>query len=222
MRLLVLDDHQETRQLLTRTFAAEGHQVRTVATCADALATLRDGRFDVAVLDVMLPDGSGVGLCRSLRDAGLAVPILLLTARGDVRDRVSGLDAGADDYLPKPFALSELAARVRALARRGPVPRASSVRVGNVTVDLERRRVFCGHRPALLTARELAIVEVLAVRRGGLVGRDELIESVWGEVTDSARASLEVLLARIRRKLGGPSAPIRTIRGAGYSFEAPE
>src|SRR4051794_41890589 len=118
----------------------------------------------------MLPDGSGVALCRSLRDAGLAVPILLLTARADVRDRVSGLDAGADDYLPKPFALSELAARVRALARRGPVPRASSVRVGNVTVDLERRRGFCGDRPAPLTAPELADVEGVAGRLGGSGG----------------------------------------------------
>jgi DNA-binding response OmpR family regulator len=220
MRLLIVDDHRETRQLLMRSFEGAGHQVRAAGSCADATVALQDQKFDVAILDVMLPDGSGVELCRGIRARGLELPILLLTARGDVRDRVSGLDAGADDYLPKPFALSELAARVRALGRRGYVARATGVRAGDVTVDLEKRKVTCAGRAVLLTARELAIVEVLAVRRGGLVGRDELIESVWGEVTDSARASLEVLIARIRRKLGGSSAPIRTIRGAGYSFEA--
>lgn len=138
-----------------------------------------------------------------------------------MRDRVEGLEAGADDYLAKPFALSELLARVKAMGRRGPTLRTAPILAGDVVVDLESRRVLVRGRSVPLTAKELAIVEVLATRRGGVVARDDLIESVWGDVNDSARASLEVLMARIRRKLGGAAAPIRTIRGMGYAFEAP-
>jgi DNA-binding response OmpR family regulator len=220
MRVLVVDDHPATRQLLCRNLEGASHGVKAVGSCGDAEAAMTEGRFDVIVLDVMLPDGSGVDLCRRLRDRQVTVPILLLTARGDVRDRVEGLEAGADDYLAKPFALSELLARVKALGRRGPTIRTAPITAGKVTVDLESRRVLQRGRAVPLTAKELAIVEVLATRRGGVVARDELIESVWGEVTDSARASLEVLVARIRRKLGGANAPIRTLRGIGYSFEA--
>jgi len=219
MRVLVVDDHPETRQLLCRNLEGASHGVKAVGTCGDAEAAIRSGRFDVVVLDVMLPDGSGVDLCRRIREQHVSVPILLLTARGDVRDRVDGLEAGADDYLAKPFALSELLARVKALGRRGPTLRTEPISVGSITVDLENRRVLQRGRAVPLTAKELAIVEVLATRRGGVVARDELLESVWGEVNDSARASLEVLVARIRRKLGGVHAPIRTVRGMGYAFE---
>jgi DNA-binding response OmpR family regulator len=191
-----------------------------VASGAEARSVLEAQQFEVIVLDVMLPDVSGVDLCRSLRGAELTTPIVLLTARGDVRDRVAGLDAGADDYLGKPFAIAELLARVRALGRRGSVRRVATVRAGEVSVDLEGRRVLLGGRTVALTARELAIVEVLALRRGGVVAREELLEAVWGEVDPSAEASLEVLVGRIRRKLGGPAAPIRTVRGLGYAFES--
>jgi two-component system OmpR family response regulator len=220
MRVLVVDDHPQTRQLLARNLEGASHGVKAVGTCGDAEAALTAGRFDVVVLDVMLPDGSGVDLCRRLRSRQVSVPILLLTARGNVSDRVDGLEAGADDYLAKPFAVSELRARVKALGRRGPTLRTSAITAGNVVVDLESRCVLREGRTVPLTAKELAIVEVLATRRGGVVPRDELIESVWGDVNDSARASLEVLVARIRRKLGGAQAPIRTVRGMGYAFEA--
>jgi DNA-binding response OmpR family regulator len=216
MRILVVDDHAETRQLLTRTLVGADHQVRAAGSCLQARDLLDAQRFDVVVLDVMLADGSGVDLCRNLRASGVTTPVLLRTARGDVRDRVVGLDAGADDYLAKPFALSELVARVRALGRRGPLVRADVVKVGDVAVNLAARQVSKAGRPVPLTARELAIVEVLAMRRGGVVPRDELIESVWGEVTESAFSSLEVLVGRIRRKLGG--AAIRTVRGIGYAL----
>jgi two-component system, OmpR family, response regulator len=219
LRILVVDDHADTRQLLTRAFVAADHQVRAVGSCGEAEQMLYAQRFDAVVLDVMLPDGSGVDLCRRIRAGGVTTPILLLTARGDVRERVVGLDAGADDYLAKPFALSELVARVRALGRRGPLLRAATFEIGEITVDLARRRVLRAGRPLLLTARELAIVEVLAMQRGGVVPRDVLIESVWGELTESARASLEVLVARIRRKMGGATAPLRTVRGLGYALE---
>jgi len=146
------------------------------------------------------------------------LPILLLTARGDVRDRVAGLDAGADDYLVKPFAVLELLARIKALARRGPVVRDRSVTFGPLLVDLESRRVCVGGEEVPLTSKELAIIEVLAARPGRVLTRDHLIESVWGEVTESAAASLDVLVARIRRKLAGGAAALRTLRGVGYAL----
>jgi DNA-binding response OmpR family regulator len=139
MRILVVDDHRETRELITRQFARAAHTVQTASSCAEAAHLLGAASFDIVVLDVMLPDGSGIDLCGSLRAQGCTVPVLLLTARGDVHDRVGGLDAGADDYLVKPFALAELIARVRALGRRGPVLRDQTIVIGSVVVDLERR-----------------------------------------------------------------------------------
>jgi len=193
--------------------------VRTVTACSEVNDALVASKFDVVVLDVMLPDGSGIELCRQMRKDGLTVPVLLLSARGEVKDRVSGLDAGADDYLIKPFALSELLARVTALARRGPMLRARRSEFGPVVVDFEARRVLNAGTQVPLTAMELSIVEVLATRRGRVVARDELIECVWGERTESAASSLEVLVGRIRRKLGPNASVLRTARGLGYAFE---
>jgi len=219
MRVLVVDDHADTRKLLVRNLELASYGVKAAGSCDEAEAALALGAFDVVILDVMLPDGSGIDLCRRLRGAAMQVPILLLTARGEVRDRVDGLDAGADDYLVKPFAVLELLARVKALGRRGPVLRGRTVRFGPVAVDFEDRRVRVDARDVPLTAKELAIVEVLASRRGGVVPRDRLLESVWGDVSESAAASLEVLVARIRRKLGEAATVLRTHRGVGYSFE---
>lgn len=222
MRVLVVDDHPETRQLLARNLALASHGVSAAASCAEAEAALAGSAFDVVILDVMLPDGSGIDLCGRLRAAQVQVPILLLTARGDVKSRVTGLEAGADDYLPKPFALAELLARVKALGRRGPIVRDRAVAFGPVVVDLEGRRVRIDGRLVPLTAKELAIVDLLASRRGRVVTRDQLIESVWGELTDSAGASLEVLVARIRRKLGAHATLLHTVRGIGYAIDYDE
>lgn len=218
MRVLVVDDHSETRQLLARNLALASHGVRIAGSCAEAQEALGHSSFDVVILDVMLPDGSGIDLCAELRAAQVQVPILLLTARGDIKSRVTGLEAGADDYLPKPFALAELLARVKALGRRGPIVRDRAVAFGGVVVDFEGRRVRIDGRPLPLTAKELAIVDLLASRRGRIVSRDELLESVWGELTESGRASLEVLVARIRRKLGPHASVLQTVRGIGYAF----
>ena len=218
MRVLIVDDHADTRKLLVRSLERASYGVTAAASCGDAEAALGQGRFDVVVLDVMLPDGSGIDLCSRLRAAKLRVPILLLTARGEVRDRVAGLDAGGDDYLVKPFAVAELLARVKALARRGPVVREPVLATGPIVVDLESRRVRVDGREVHLTGKELAIVEVLASHRGGVLTRHRLVESVWGDVTESATASLEVLIGRIRRKLGPGAAALRTLRGVGYAF----
>jgi two-component system, OmpR family, response regulator len=219
MRILVVDDHPETRALLARNLELASHGVKTAASCGEAEAALMVGRFDVVILDVMLPDGSGIDLCRTVRAGRVTVPILLLTARGQVRDRVHGLEAGADDYLVKPFAIVELLARVKALGRRGPVLRDRAITIGPVHVDLERRRVRASGRVVALTARELAIVEVLACRRGGVVAREHLLESVWGDADEASGASLEVLVARIRRKLGGAARALATVRGVGYMLQ---
>lgn len=216
MRILVADDDAPTRRLVTRVLKDDAHDVRAVATCSAVEALVPDSCFDVIVLDVMLPDGSGVVLCSRLREAQIHVPILLLTARGDVRDRVNGLESGADDYLPKPFAVSELRARVKALGRRGPLVRDRAVAFGPLVVDFEGRRVRVDGETLALTARELAIVELLAQRRGRIVSRDHLVDSLWGESSESVRASVDVLIGRIRRKLGAHAALLRTVRGVGY------
>lgn len=218
MHLLVVDDHSPTRQLVQRGLEQAGHRVKTAASCEEAEDAVLSTAFDVVVLDVMLPDGSGIELSRRLRSAKRYVPILLLTARGDVRDRVAGLEAGADDYLTKPFAVSELTARVKALGRRGPMYREGTVTFGSVVIDFEARRVSMSGREVPLTAKELAIVEVLAWRQRSVVPREQLLESVWGEVSDSAGASLDVLLTRIRRKLGPSASLLQTVRGVGYTF----
>jgi DNA-binding response OmpR family regulator len=221
MRILVVDDHGPTRELLARNFERAAHMVKTASSCAEAEQTLRETEFDVVVLDVMLPDGSGIDLCGRVRVKGLRVPILLLTARGEVKDRVVGLEAGADDYLVKPFAVAELVARVRALARRGPILRDHVVSFGPLSVDLERRNVTVDGRSVPLTAKEVAIMEVLASNRG-VVSRERLLESVWGESNASSQASLDVLIGRIRRKLAPCGSILRTVRGLGYSLEEAE
>jgi two-component system OmpR family response regulator len=220
MRVLVVDDDEETRRLLVRNLQLASHGVKAVESCADARDVLAHDRFDVVVLDVMLPDGSGIELCSELRQAEVDVPILLLTAKGEVRSRVLGLEAGADDYLGKPFAISELRARVKALGRRGPVRRDRSVAIGALRVEVESRTVLLDGAVLPLTARELAIVHLLASRSGRIVTREELFDSVWGETSDSASASLDVLVARIRRKLGKHSGMLHTVRGLGYRLEA--
>jgi DNA-binding response OmpR family regulator len=218
MRVLIVDDDPPTRDLLLRSFARAGHLGSAAITCEEAAVAVAQDRFDLVILDVMLPDGSGVDLCRRFRTQGLTVPILLLTARGQVGDRVFGLDAGADDYLPKPFAIAEVLARARALGRRGPALREDVVRISDVAMDFARRRLLVHGEPVLATAQELAILEMLASHSGRPVARDHLIEAVWGNALESPGNSLDVLVARIRRKLGGSAGLLRTIRGVGYAL----
>jgi DNA-binding response OmpR family regulator len=218
MRVLIVDDDPPTRDLLVRSFVRAGHLSFPASTCEEAAGALGRDRFDLLILDVMLPDGSGVELCQRFRAEGQTVPILLLTARGQVGDRIAGLDAGADDYLAKPFAISEVLARARALARRGPALRDNLIDLGEVTMDFSARRLVVGGQPVLVTAQELAVLEVLAGHRARPVTREHLIEAVWGSVVESSGNSLDVLVARIRRKLGASAALLRTIRGVGYAL----
>lgn len=218
MHVLVVDDQPEVRSVLQRALERERHRVTLAATLEEARIAIAVDPPEVVVLDVALPDGNGIDLCRELRARDVRTPILLLTAHGEVRRRVEGLDAGADDFLSKPFAIAELRARVRALGRRGPIERGTSITVGDVELDLGACIARRGGREVPITAREWAIVQYLAARRGRIVERSAILEAVWGDAGEGASASLEVLIARIRRKLG--ASIIRTVRGEGYALGA--
>ena len=217
MNVLVVDDSPELLDLLERALVRDGHEVRVAATIAEARTRIAAAAPDLMVLDVALPDGTGIDLCRELRDGGARWPILLLTAHGEVPKRVAGLDAGADDFLAKPFAIAELRARVRALGRRGPIERPTAIQLGDARLELGSRRATIGEREIPITAREWEILEVLVTRRGRVVPRATILELVWGDASESASASLDVIMARIRRKLGGDA--IRTVRGEGYAAD---
>jgi len=192
--------------------AADGAEACYQATVAD---------YDAIILDVMLPVKDGLEVCRQLRHEGLAVPVLMLTARDAIEDRVAGLDCGADDYLEKPFDFRELLARLRALLRRGsrpPLP--ERLTVGDVEVDTRARRVFRASREVALTTREYALLECLARRAGAVVSRAEISEHVWDESYDPLSNVIDVYVQRLRRKLDtrGRASVIRTRRGEGYQL----
>ncbi len=216
MRILVIDDDRELRALLVKALERDGHVAVAAGSAAEARAAMAVGDAEVVVLDVGLPDGSGLSLCRELRTGGSDVPILLLTAHSGVGQRVEGLDAGADDFLGKPFALAELRARVRALGRRRAHRTIPRIELGELVIDLGERRAARAGRDVALTAREWAILEALAARDARVVPRAELVKEIWGEATDATQASCEVLVGRIRKKLG--DAVVRTLRGEGYAL----
>ena len=216
MRVLVVDDDPELGELVSRSLVREGHVVDVAGSLAGARGALRE-EFDLLALDLGLPDGSGLDLCRELRQRDSPLPILLLTGQSAVGQRVAGLDAGADDYLVKPFAVAELRARVRALGRRRAKSLATFYRQGDVELDLGGRRARREGIEVELTPREWAVVEALAAARGRVLSRHRLLEEAWGESTESAAASLEVLIGRVRRKLG--RSFVRTARGLGYALD---
>ncbi len=218
MRILVVEDNERVRDVVTASLRGAGHAISTAASCSDALGLFAQKQFDLAIVDIGLPDGSGIALCRAAREGGHEHPILLLTARTDVQDRVAGLDAGADDYLGKPFSTEELSARVRALGRRGPRWTESVKVFGALVIDRDRRTVTFQDNAVPLTPREFEIVALLAWRDGRPVARDEILEVVWGDTSEKASASLEVLVARIRRKLAVGTEVIRTLRQTGYAW----
>jgi len=222
VRILLVEDARETREMIARALGAQGYLVTAVATCSAADAALKGNEFRAVILDLGLPDGSGIELCRSWRRSGMTAPVLILTARVDVASRVAGLDAGADDYLPKPFAVAELRARLRALLRRAPgAEKDRTYRHGDLSVDFSRRLVLKGGAEIPITRRELEVLTRLARALGHAVSRDDILEEIWGEATEQAAASLEVIIARLRRKLDAPGGDqlIRTIRGHGYALE---
>ncbi len=220
MNVLVVEDSAPTRDLLARALGSEW-TVETASRFSSGLKLAMTARHDVILLDLMLPDGDGLDLCRRLRAEGITVPVLCLTARDEVSERVRGLDAGADDYLKKPFALAELRARIRALTRRQGLSPPMRIDTGATRIDFTARRMERAGQEVALTAREWAVLEALAAKQGRVVRRAELLDSIWHGIGRPASDSLDVILSRIRRKLGEGqgSCAIRTVRGEGYVFE---
>jgi two-component system OmpR family response regulator len=222
VRLLLVEDDAKLANAVGRGLRHEGYAVDHVA---DGDAALRQAcvyDYDGILLDIMLPGRDGMEVCRTLRARGCWAPILMLTARGQVSDRIEGLDVGADDYLGKPFDFGELLARLRALLRRAPTERPARLRAGDVVVDPATRRVTRAGTPVALTAREFAVLEFLARHPGQAVTRTTLLEHVWDENYEGSTNIVDVYVGYLRRKLDRPSAPplIRTIRGVGFALDA--
>jgi two-component system OmpR family response regulator len=222
MRVLVTEDEPEMGRLVAQALREEGHEVDLVTSGERAVDSLRDGAYDLVLLDVMLPGMDGFSTCRRLRQRGASMPVLMLTARDDVDDRVRGLDVGADDYLCKPFSLAELLARVRALLRRGRAEFGSRVAVGDLVLDSARYTAWRGPTPIELTARECAILELLMHERGRVVPRLDIVERAWPQGVDHRSNVLEVLIKRLREKIDRPFGldSIQTVRGVGYRLVA--
>ncbi|HXT17650.1 MAG TPA: response regulator transcription factor [Gemmatimonadaceae bacterium] len=218
MRILLVEDDAELASILREGLTEDGFQVVRESTFDGGKSRAILGAFDVIVLDVMLPGGDGFELCRTLRARGVATPVLMLTARDAVEDRVRGLDSGADDYLPKPFAFRELVARIRALARRPPSTLPEVVRVADLEVDMRSHQVRRGGARIELTAKEFALLEFFARHAGQVVDRAAITAHVWDENHDPFTNVLEVLVRRLRRKIDDEFDVklIHTLRGAGY------
>jgi len=218
MRLLVVEDEADLRSSLLKALREEGYAVDGAADGEDGLYKAECSDYDAIVLDVMLPGIDGWEVLRRLR-AAKKTPVLMLTARGAVRDRVRGLDSGADDYLVKPFDLAELLARLRALVRRSSSVAQARMEIGDVVVDLVGRTVSRGGVTVSLTAREYSLVEFLALRSGAVISRSMLYEHLFDENDDTLSNLLDVHVSNIRKKLGRDF--ITTRRGHGYCIEAP-
>ena len=221
MRLLIVEDDDKLVRALERGLEREGYGVDVARTGDEGLERADEDEYDAVVLDLMLPGVDGVTLCQTLRRRGHWVPVLMLTARGEVGDRIRGLDSGADDYLVKPFDFGELLARLRALIRRGPSERPLSLEIGDLRIDPSTRIVTRAGHQVELTAREFDVLEVLARDAGRLVTREALLESVWAGHPEGSPNVVDVYVGYLRRKLEQPVGRrlIRTVRGKGFVLE---
>lgn len=223
MRLLVVEDDAMLGASLARGLREHAYAVDLVSDGAAAVVEAVVNDYDAIVLDVLLPRQDGLGVARTLRERSVSTPILMLTTRDRLADKVAGLDAGADDYLAKPFELEELLARLRALLRRGPALAPQQLRVGDLTVDTRTQRATRGGTPLSLTSKEYAMLEYLARRAGEVVSRADIVAHVWDENHDPFSNALEVYIGRLRRIVDqeGWPALIHTRRGAGYMLADP-
>ncbi len=222
MRVLVVEDELKMASLLRRGLVEAGHAADVARTGDDALWMARAVDYDAVVLDLMLPGLSGVEVCRRLREDGIWSPVLMLTARDGVEDRIAGLDAGADDYLTKPFSFAELLARLRALARRGPVERAPVLEVGNLRLDPATHGVWRGDAEIGLSPKEFALLETFMRRPGQVLSRLELIEHAWDFAYENRSNVVDVYVRYLRDKIDRPfgRTSLETVRGVGYRLRA--
>ncbi len=222
MRVLVVEDEAKMAALIRRVLTAERHVVDVAPDGVTGAALAERGPYDVIVLDRMLPDVDGVTLLRLLRTKGVVTPVLMLTALGAVEDRVDGLDAGADDYLPKPFAFAELIARIRALGRRASVVPEKRLAAGDLSLDELRHVAQVGDRTVDLSAREFALLGYLIRHSGQVMTRQQILDAVWGAEPDVYSNVVDLYVHYLRRKLGelGRAERLRTVRGVGYTLRA--
>jgi DNA-binding response OmpR family regulator len=223
MRLLMIEDNDRLSEFLEKGLSDAGFAVDRADTLADADIILETSRVDAVILDLGLPDGDGLSLLKKRRQSGDLTPVLILTARDELSDRVSGLNAGADDYLAKPFAMVELVARVKALLRRPGAALGVQLTLGNVCLDTVGPSFSIDGGPASLTRRELALMEILLRRPGKVVSRGAIEEGLYSFNDEVGSNALEVLVSRLRRKLTGLGADIslHTVRGVGYMVMEP-
>jgi len=221
MNVLLIEDDPRVARVVQRALQEAGKRVEVVHDGAEGLARAQTASYDLIVLDVMLPELDGIELCRSLRRQRVRTPVLMLTARDSVADRVRGLDAGADDYLTKPFALEELLARVRALSRRAGEAEDEVLRVGDLTLNLARHEARRGGRVIELTAREFALLEYLMRNAGRVLTRAQITDHVWGYDSEATSNVVEIYIHYLRDKIdrGFPRPLIRTVRGVGYTVK---
>jgi two-component system, OmpR family, response regulator len=223
MRVLVVEDEVRMAALIRRGLEEDGYAVDIATTGPDGLWQAREFAYDAIVLDVMLPGADGFEVCRELRESGRWSPILMLTARDGVDDRIRGLDVGADDYLTKPFSFGELAARVRALIRRGGVDRPTVLRVGDVVLDPASRRAWRGDDELTLSTKEFALLELFLRHPDQVLSRTTILEHVWDFAYDGVSNIIDQYVSYLRRKIDKPygSELLETVRGAGYRLRAP-
>ena len=221
MRVLVVEDDRKLVRFLARALAEDGYAVDSCRTGREALASVGRETYALVVLDWMLPELDGLGVCRELRRSGNAIPVLMVSARAEVAERVAALDAGADDYLPKPFHLDELLARVRAAIRRGRTEE-RVLRVGDLAVDVVDRVVHVAGRNVDLTPREFTLLVLLARNAGRVVSRGDILAHVWRLTRDPGSNLVEVNIKNLRVKLGAAAPSLETVRGAGYRLASSE
>ena len=221
MKILVVEDERRVAHFVAQALQEQSYTTRVVASCAAARDALAESPYDAIVLDLGLPDGDGLALLAEWRRHGFREPVLILSARDAVQDRIQGLNRGADDYLPKPFSVDEMLARLRSLLRRqGSGSRSTVLTHGNLRVDLLARTVHHGGEPIDLTSREFALLELFLVNAGRVLTRTLIAEKVWEASYDLETNLIDVYVRRLRRKLERPDGPplIRTVRGTGYQL----
>lgn len=220
MHVLVVDDEVRLAALIGEYLVGAGFSVELTHDGSSALDRIRGGSLDAVVLDHMLPGLSGIAVCRALRAEDNGVPILMLTARGAVEERVEGLEAGADDYVVKPFAMEELVARLNALLRRVEIPRDDRLVVGDVVLDLSTRRLWVAGAEVATSRREFSMLTALMERAGRVVGRHVLFDEVWEDEVDINSNALDVYISRVRARLAGSDrVSVATLRGVGYRID---
>jgi DNA-binding response OmpR family regulator len=224
MRVLIVEDDPGIVRFLERGLAAHGHQAITADNGRDGVQMAADETVDFVLLDIMLPGMDGQEVLRRIRARRPGVPVLMLTARDEVRDKVNALDGGADDYLTKPFDLEELLARMRALVRRADQPQASRIQIGDLKMDLRSHRVWRGEKLVDLSSREFALLEYFVRHQGQVLSRQQILSAVWDYAFDPGSNVVDVYVSYLRNKLDRRGTPslIGTVRGAGYRFEPPK